>query len=152
MEIAAQCWVEGEYEIDTDRARLDLQKAHALIDGSYWAKGIPLETFRRSVEGACCFGIYHGTELVGFARVITDYATIAYLGDVIIEPAHRGRGLSKWLMACIHSHPDMQGLRRWMLITADAHGLYAQNGYKELAAPERWMERHTPNAYQRSQH
>ncbi|MBV8467467.1 MAG: GNAT family N-acetyltransferase [Burkholderiales bacterium] len=152
MEIAARRWVQGEYEIDTDRRRLDMDKAHSMVANSYWGKGIPVDTFSRSVAGALCFGIYHGAELVGFARVISDYATIAYLGDVIIDPAHRGKGLSKWLMACIHGHPDLQGLRRWMLITSDAHGLYAQNGYTALATPERWMERHTPNAYQRTQH
>ncbi|GLR12475.1 N-acetyltransferase [Chitinimonas prasina] len=131
----------GEYQIDTDPARLDLAQCHAYIASTYWAKDIPLATFRRSVEGALCFGVYHHGQQVGFARVISDYATIAYLGDVFIAPDHRGQGLSKWLMDSIISHPDLQGLRRWILLTGDAHGLYQQYGFTPLAAPERWMER-----------
>ncbi|MBV8656737.1 MAG: GNAT family N-acetyltransferase [Burkholderiales bacterium] len=149
MPVAPVRWQRDGYEVDTDPARLSVEAAHRFIASTYWAKDIPFDVFRRSVEGACCFGVYQGDTLVGFARVITDFATVAYLGDVYIDDAHRGRGLSKWLMDCISAHPDLQGLRRWMLATADAHGLYAQYGFTPLRAPERWMERHNPNVYQR---
>jgi GNAT superfamily N-acetyltransferase len=150
MHITPQRWQQGEYQIDTDPTRLDLDRAHQMVANSYWANGIPQDTFRRSAAGSCCFGIYHGDNLVGFARVITDYATVAYLGDVIIDEAHRGQGLGKWLMQCIDAHPALQDMRRWMLATADAHGLYAQYGYTPLANPARWMERHNPNVYKKN--
>lgn len=150
MFVASQRWERGEYAIDTDPAKLDLDTAHRFIAGSYWAKDIPMATFRRSVQGAICFGVYHGTELVGFARVISDQATIAYLGDVFIAEAHRGQGLSKWLMDCIMAHPGLQGLRRWILLTGDAHELYRKYGFTDLAAPERWMELAVPNIYQKN--
>lgn len=145
-------WQRGAYEIDTDPARLDLEVAHDFIARrSYWGKGIPFDVFLRSVEGALCFGIYHGRTLVGFARVISDRATIAYLGDVYVDEAHRGQGLSKWLMQCVLAHPELQGLRRWMLVTGDAHGLYRQFGFTSLAAPERYMERLHPDPYGRQE-
>ena len=138
----------GEFQISTDPSRLDVPLIHDyLCNHSYWAAGIPREVVQISIEGALCFGVYHGKHQVGFARIITDYATIAYLGDVFIVEEFRGRGISKWLMACIVAHPRLQGLRRWMLGTADAHGLYAQFGFKPLASPERWMERHNPQVY-----
>lgn len=140
-------WQRDGYAIDTDPARLDLAIAHAFIAATYWARGIPFDTFRRSVEGALCFGVYHGEALVGFARVISDGATIAYLGDVYIDPPHRGQGLSKWLMDCIVGHPGLQGLRRWILLTGDAHGLYRQYGFTDIAAPALWMERADLNVY-----
>ncbi|GAB3261318.1 GNAT family N-acetyltransferase [Chitinimonas naiadis] len=143
-------WQRGEYEIDTDPARLDLAQAHAFIASTYWAKDIPEATFRRSVAGALCFGVYQGATMIGFARVISDYATIAYLGDVYIAPEARGQGLSKWLMDCIVGHPELQGLRRWILLTGDAHGLYQQYGFTPLAAPERWMERADLNVYKKT--
>lgn len=150
MTPAAIRWQRGEYEIDTDPSRLDLAQAHAYIAATYWAQGMPFETFRRSVTGALCFGVYHGGDLVGFARVISDYATIAYLGDVFVAPEHRGQGLSKWLMDCLTGHPELQGLRRWILLTGDAHGLYQQYGFTPLAAPERWMERADLNVYKKT--
>lgn len=138
----------GEYQISTDQTLLDLPLIHDyLYHQSYWAKGIPFDVVRRSAEGALCFGVYHQGRQVGFARIITDYATVAYLGDVFILEAYRGQGLSKWLMEVIVAHPRLQGLRRWLLGTADAHGLYAQFGFKQLARPERWMERHNPQVY-----
>jgi GNAT superfamily N-acetyltransferase len=151
MIAAPRQWQRGEYAIDTDPARLDRNIAHRFIASTYWAKDIPFETFNRSVDGALCFGVYHGAALVGFARVISDGATVAYLGDVYIDPPHRGKGLSKWLMDCITAHPGLQGLRRWMLLTGDAHGLYRQYGFTDLAAPERWMERADPHIYQKNQ-
>lgn len=136
------------YEISTDRARLDVALIHRwLSQESYWAKGAPRAVVERSIANALCFGIYDadGTQ-VGFARVITDKATFAYLGDVFVVEAHRGRGLSKRLMQTIVDHPDLQGLRRWMLATRDAHGLYAQFGFGPVVA-ERLMERLDPDIY-----
>jgi GNAT superfamily N-acetyltransferase len=142
-------WSNGEYEVSTDPARIDVDLVHDFLAGSYWAKGIPRETVRRSIEGALCFGVYQDRQQVGFARTITDRATFCYLGDVFIVEAHRARGLSKWLLQCILGHPDLQGLRRWILATKDAHGLYEQLGYRTLANPDRWMEIHDPAVYQR---
>ncbi len=140
-------WTKGEFEISTDRARLDLGIVHGFLTNSYWARGIPLETVQRSIENSLCFGIYQSDRQIGFARVITDCATFAYLADVFVVPAYRGRGLSKWLMECIVQHPELQGLRRWMLATQDAHGLYRHYGFTELKSPERWMEIHRPDVY-----
>ena len=143
-------WQQGAFEVDTDPARLDIDTAYDFIGRqSYWAAGMPRAVFERSVQGALCFGVYDGTRLVGFARVITDGATIAYLGDVFIDEAYRGQGLSKWLLSCIHAHPDLTHLRRWMLFTADAHGLYQQFGWTAAARPERYMERLNPDVYKR---
>jgi GNAT superfamily N-acetyltransferase len=122
---------------------------HAFLTQTYWAKGIPKETVRRSIEGSLCFALLHKDEQIGFARVISDRATIAYLGDVFVLEPYRGRGLAKWLMECVSSHPDLQGLRRWMLATSDAHGLYRQFGFKELGKPHVFMERHDPDVYTR---
>jgi GNAT superfamily N-acetyltransferase len=108
---------------------------------SYWAAGIPRDIVERSLRGSLCFGLYEGESQVGFARCVTDRATYAYLADVFVLPSHRRRGLSKWLMACIAAHPDLQGLRRWGLVTRDAHGLYARFGFGPLENPERHMER-----------
>lgn len=138
---------EGAYLISTDRARLDVGAIHRFLAGSYWAKGIPLEVVRRSVENSLCFGLYAGAEQVGFARVVTDYATFAWLSDVFIAKPHRGRGLSKWLMECVRGHPGLQGIRRWTLVTADAPGLYGKSGFAPLKAPERWMEIYDPDMY-----
>jgi GNAT superfamily N-acetyltransferase len=143
-------WSKGDYEVSTDPARIDVLMVHEVLTSSYWAKGIPLETVQESIENSISFGVYHGQQLVGFARIISDRATFAYLADVFILPSHRGRGLSRWLMECIVSHPDLQGLRRWMLATQDAHGLYAKFGFTPLKSPESWMEIHRPDVYARS--
>lgn len=138
----------GEYEIDTDKRRLDLAGIHTFLSNeSYWAKNRTLEQTLTAVENSSCFGVYHGRKQVGFARVITDRATFAYVGDVYVLEGHRGRGLSKWLMQTIVEQPDMQSLRRWLLATRDAHGLYEQYGFTSLVHPERWMEKTAPNAY-----
>jgi GNAT superfamily N-acetyltransferase len=142
-------WHRGEYTVTTDPARVDLAVVHGYLVNSYWAKGIPLEVVRRAIEHSLNFSIYHGAAQVGFARVITDYATFGYLGDVFVLESHRGRGLSKWVMELIVAHPDLQGFRRWVLLTRDAHGLYRQFGFTAIAAPDRYMERWTPEAYQR---
>jgi GNAT superfamily N-acetyltransferase len=144
-----QSWTKGEFEIGTDPARVDVRTVHEFLTNCYWAKGIPVETVRRSIENSLCFGIYHQDRQVGFARVISDRATFAYLADVFVLEPYRGRGLSKWLMECILSYPDLQGLRRWMLATQDAHELYQQYGFTRAKAPERWMEIHSPNIYAR---
>ena len=139
----------GDYELSTDPARLQPAVVHDyLANHSYWAKGIPLEMVERSLKNSLCFGLYHGANQIGFARVVTDRATFAYLADVFVLPDHRGRGLSKWLVESILAHPDLQGLRRWMLGTADAHGLYAQFGFTPLRHPDRFMELARPGIYQ----
>lgn len=135
-------WSRGDYEISTDAARIDISMVHEFLTNSYWATGIPLETVRRSIENSISFGVYHGQQQVGFARIISDQATFAYLADVFILPAYRGRGLSRWLMECIIAHTDLQGLRRWMLATQDAHGLYAKFGFTPIKNPDSWMEIH----------
>lgn len=138
------------YAISTDPARLDLGVIHQyLSQDSYWAQNIPMEVVERSVANSFCFGMYHNNQQMGFARLITDKATFAYLADVFILPEHRGKGLSKWLMAVIHSHPEMQGLRRWLLGTKDAHGLYEQFGWVPLSGDvvPRFMQLHTPDVY-----
>ena len=138
----------GDYLISTDPSRLDRAMIHAwLSQRSYWAEGIPREIVDRSLDHSLCFGVYEGGAQVGFARVVTDRATFAWLADVFILETHRGRGLSKRLVQFIVAHPDMCGLRRFMLGTLDAHGLYAQFGFTPLAHPERFMELHKPNLY-----
>ena len=137
-----------DYHISADKSKLDHQLIHRYLSGeSYWAKGMPLEVMQRSFENSMCFGVYKGNAQVGFARIISDKATFAYLADVFIHSDHRGKGLSKMLMDYIISHPDLQGLRRWMLGTADAYGLYAKYGFTPLGKPERMMERNNPNVY-----
>jgi GNAT superfamily N-acetyltransferase len=138
----------GEYEIDTDKRRLDIAGIHRFLSTeSYWAKNRTLEQTLTAIENSLCFGVYRGREQVGLARVVTDKATFAYLGDVFILDGHRGRGLSKWLMEVILEQPDLQGLRRWLLATRDAHGLYKHYGFDDLRFPDRWMERTSPDAY-----
>ena len=130
----------GAYSISTDPGLLDRPLIHAFLSRSYWAGGIPRETVDRSIENALCFGVYEGASQVGFARVITDRATVAYLADVFVLESHRGRGLAVWLMEAIRSHPDLQGLRRWILMTRDAHGLYEKSGFRTIEDPGRCME------------
>jgi GNAT superfamily N-acetyltransferase len=141
----AQEWRRGEYSISTDKSRLDLETIHDYLSNtSYWAKGRSRETISRSIENSVAFGIYRGREQVGFARIITDYATFAWVADVFVLENARGQGLGKWLMEVILSHPELQGFRRWVLATKDAHELYRKFGFEELKRPERWMERHDP--------
>jgi GNAT superfamily N-acetyltransferase len=142
-------WKRGEYSISTEKSRLDLEVIHQFLDTSYWAAGRSVETIRRSIENSIPFGIYKGNEQVGFARVITDYATFAWIADVFVVEEHRGKGLSKWLMEVIITHPELQGFRRWVLATKDAHELYRRFGFHELKLPERWMERHDPITQER---
>ncbi|MET0618777.1 MAG: GNAT family N-acetyltransferase [Thermoanaerobaculia bacterium] len=130
----------GAFSISTDPALLDRPLIHEFLSRSYWARGIPRETVDRSIEGALCFGLYEGSSQVGFARVITDRATFAYLADVFVLESHRGQGLAVWLMEAVRSHPDLQGLRRWILMTRDAHGLYEKSGFRVIEDPGRCME------------
>jgi len=136
-----------EVSVDTDPTRLDLELVHGFLTRSYWSPGIPLETVRAAIEGSLCFGMYEGGRQIGFARLVTDRATFAYLADVFVLETHRGRGLSKLLMAAVVAHPDVQGLRRWLLASRDAHGLYRQFGFQPLANPDVFMERHDPDVY-----
>ena len=139
----------GEFVISTDPARLDLDVIHDFLTNCYWAKGIPREVVARSIEHALCFGIYDGSGAqVGFARVISDFAIVAYLGDVFVLESHRGRGLSNWMMECILRHPALQNLRRWILLTRDAHELYRKFGFTALKSPDRYMELHGPDVYE----
>jgi GNAT superfamily N-acetyltransferase len=135
------------YCISSDPALLNLDIVHGFIANSYWAKGIPKALVEKSIRNSIAWGIYFGALQVGFARVISDKATFAYLCDVFIAPEHRGKGLSKALVAAIKAHPDLQGLRRWMLVTVDAHGLYQQFDFQPVENPERHMEIHQPGLY-----
>jgi GNAT superfamily N-acetyltransferase len=134
-------WRRDGYLISTDRSLLDLRFVHGYLETSYWAAGVPAEVVRRSVENSLCFGVYISEEQVGFARVVTDRATFAYLADVFVLEEHRGRGLGKWLVEVVLSHPELRGLRRWMLATRDAHELYRKYGFAELGRPGIFMER-----------
>lgn len=128
------------YTIDTDKAKLDLGVIHRFLSQeAYWCLNIPLEIVQRSIENSLCFGVYQAENQVGFARVVTDFATFGYLADVFILPGHRCKGLSKELLAFIMAYPPLQGLRRIMLVTHDAHGLYKQFGFKPIESPENTM-------------
>jgi GNAT superfamily N-acetyltransferase len=140
---------EGEFMVSSDAKKLDLDVVHGFLKDCYWARGIPRAVVQRSLQNSLCFGVYHGRAQVGFARVITDRTTFAYLADVFILESHRKRGLGKFLMRCIMQYPELQGLRRWSLITRDAHQLYRQFGFQPLARPETWMELHNPDVYTR---
>jgi len=162
----------GDYTLSTDKTKLDIPFIHSFLSKeAYWSLNIPLDTVERAIDGSICFGIYHapqstpgqppqstsgqtnqstsGQTQVGFARIITDYATIAYLGDVFVIPSHRGRGLSKWMIQQVMTHPNLQGLRRWVLLTADAHELYRKFGWVSIPHPEKYMELHDPNVYKK---
>ena len=135
-------WKRGEYVISTDRDRLNLTTIHDYLSGkSYWATGRTMKQVQRSIANSLNFGLFYGEEQVGFARVVTDYATFAWLADVFILEDHRGKGLSKWLMEVVVGHPALQGMRRWMLATRDAHDLYRRYGFKDLEDPSRWLEK-----------
>lgn len=138
----------NEFCISTDKSKLDIDSIHEFLSiKAYWSRNIPKERVQRAIENSLCFGLYKKENQIGFARIITDFSTIAYLGDVYILEEHRGLGLSKWLMEVIMSHPDLQGLRRWILLTGDAHGLYRQYGWTHIADPTKWMEIHNKEVY-----
>jgi len=147
-------WSRDHFLVSTDPAFLDLKTAHGFIASSYWAKNIPFEVFEKSVRNSLAFGVYrkpdetNGTRIqIGFARVISDFATFAYLGDVFIDEKERKQGLSKWLMECIFAHPELQGLRRICLGTQDAHSLYERFGFKNPENPRNWFEIKIKNPY-----
>jgi GNAT superfamily N-acetyltransferase len=135
--------------VTTDPARIDREMVYGFLSRSYWARGIPRDVLERALANSLCFSVFDGETQVGFARVATDRATFAYLADVFVLPAHRGRGLSKLLMETIVAHPDLQGLRRWVLVTRDAHGIYARYGFTPLAKVDGYMERWNPEVYDR---
>ena len=137
----------NEYDISADKQRLDVATIHEYLTQSYWSQGVPRAIVERAIEGSLCFGVFLQGKQVGFARVVTDKATFAYLADVFILEPHRGKGLSKRLMQFIFAHPDLQGLRRFMLATNDAHGLYKQFGFTELSNPAHFMELHRQHVY-----
>jgi GNAT superfamily N-acetyltransferase len=140
--------VRDNYTISTDKAKLDLDVIHQFLSqDSYWAQNIPRELVQRAIHNSLCFGLYYQDQQVGFARVISDLATFAYLSDVFVVPSHRGKGLSKFLIETISTYPDLQGLRRWMLATKDAHTLYAQFGFTPLDKPDLFMQRKLIETY-----
>ena len=136
-----------QYEISTDHSRLDIAVIHDFLRSSYWAQGISRAVVERSIQHSLCFGAFFSGRQVGFARVVTDYAAFAYVADVFVVPEHRGRGVAKMLMRAIVEHPELQELRRLLLATRDAHGLYAQFGFQPLAHPEHFMTIHKPEVY-----
>ena len=140
-------FVKDRFYISTEKEKMDIDIIHSFLNRSYWAEGISKEIVGRSIEGALCFGVFENDKQVGFARMITDRATFAYLADVFIIDEYRGLGLSKWLMVVIMSYPDLQGLRRMMLATRDAHKLYKKFGFTQLNNVDRWMHIHYPDVY-----
>jgi GNAT superfamily N-acetyltransferase len=140
-------WRKNDYLISTDKSKIDLDMVHHFLSASYWAENIPKPVVQKSIENSVCFGVYHQQDQIGFARVITDFATFAYLADVFILPGQRSKGLAKWLTQVIIEHPELQGLRRFTLATRDAHGLYAQFDFAPFDKPERWMQKHDPEVY-----
>jgi N-acetylglutamate synthase-like GNAT family acetyltransferase len=139
----------SSYEITCDKSRFDVVAIHRFLTQSYWSPGVPLTVVKRAMANSLCFGVLFEGQQIAFARVITDKATFAYVADVYVLPEHRGRGLSLRLMEQIVQHPDLQGLRRILLATRDAHSLYKKFGFKPLAAPEIMMEVHDPDIYSR---
>ncbi len=137
----------GDYSISTDPARLDVDAIHAFLTMAYWSEGIGRDLVARALDGSLCFGLYLGTAQVGLARVVTDRATFAYLCDVYVLPSHRGRGLGEWLIETVMSHPALQGLRRFSLVTKDAQELYRKFGFAEVAVEGRHMEIARPGLY-----
>jgi GNAT superfamily N-acetyltransferase len=151
MKRGFRIYFKNGYCISTDKSRLDIHAIHNFLSTqSYWSLQIPFEKVKQAVENSLNFGLYLKDRQIGYARVITDFSTVAYLGDVFILPEFRGQGLSKWLMQTIMKYPELQGFRRWILSTADAHGLYEQFGWQSVANPERWMEVHNREVYSRT--
>lgn len=141
-------WKQGEFKITDRQEELDIETIHDFLSESYWAKGIPKAVVEKSINNSLCFGLYHDSIQIGFARAVTDYASFAYIADVFVLPDYRRRGLGKWLVSCVLEHPELQGLRRLMLATLDAHGLYEQHGFEALSNPSWFMEIHKTDIYQ----
>lgn len=131
----------GIYLISTNKRKLKANTIHDFLTNSYWSKGIKIERVKKAIQGSLCFGVYHNTKQIGFARVITDFTSFGYLADVFIIEKYRGRGLSVWLMKCILNHPELKDVKSWMLATRDAHGLYSKFGFKPLKEPQKYMRK-----------
>jgi len=142
-------WERPPYRISDDPRAVDVAVVHEFLRGSYWARGIPRETVVRGIDHSLPFSLFLGERQVGFARVVTDRATFAYLADVFVVEDQRGRGLAAWLVGTILAHPELSGLRRWLLVTRDAHGLYRKFGFTDVADPTRFLTRHDPDIYTR---
>jgi GNAT superfamily N-acetyltransferase len=140
-------WTRDNFTVTCDPDKIDRIMVREFLAASYWAQNIPQTTVDKSIDGSLCFSLLQGGQQIGFARVITDRATIAYLGDVFVLPEFQGRGLGKWLIECVTTHPQLQGLRRWVLLTKDAHDLYSRYGFTPVARPDRYMELHDPDVY-----
>lgn len=140
-------WIRDKFTVTTDKARLDRSVIHEFLRSSYWAENIPRSIVDRSIEGSLCFGLLEDDRQIGFARVITDCTTFAYLADVFVLPEYRGRRLGTWMIECVMGHPQLQGLRRWLLGTRDAHELYRKVGFTPLKRPEIFMEITHPDIY-----
>lgn len=137
-----------EFSISTDKEKLDLDAIHYFLSNkAYWCLNIPQEKVQTAIQNSFCFGVYDNGKQIGFARIVTDFSTVAYLGDVYILEEYRGLGLSKWLVETIMSNPNLQGLRRWILLTGDAHELYRKFGWTNIADSSKWMELHNKNVY-----
>lgn len=144
-----ETWQRGDYTLTDDPTRIDFAVLHAFLREAYWSRGIPTEVLRRAVDHSLNFSLLRGGEFAGFARVITDDATFAYVCDVFVLPEHRGQGLATWMMSCVLAHPELQGLRRWSLLTRDAAHVYERMGFAPSPTPERWMEKLDPGVYTR---
>jgi GNAT superfamily N-acetyltransferase len=142
-------WLKDDFSISDDKTQIDVAYVHRFLTKSYWAEDMPVDVVQQSINGSLCFATFYKKQQVGFARVITDEATFAYLCDVFIDEDFRGKGLSKWLMEVILAYPTLQSLRRFMLATKDAHGLYQQHGFIPLTFTDKWMHIHNPNAYKK---
>jgi N-acetylglutamate synthase-like GNAT family acetyltransferase len=134
----------SSYIISTDKRKLQIKIIHNFLVNAYWSKGIKIERVKKAIKGSLCFGVYHNKKQIGFARVITDYASFGYLADVFIIEEFRKRGLSKWLMKSIMNHSKLKDLKTWMLATKDAHGLYSQFGFEPLKEPQKFMRKQNP--------
>jgi GNAT superfamily N-acetyltransferase len=143
-------WTKDDFLITTDKNKINTNYVHLFLTHSYWAESIPMETVKRSIDSSLCFSVFYLHQQIGFARVITDEATFGYIADVFIDENFRGKGLSKWLMQIIVNYPSLQGLRRLLLATRDAHELYSQFGFSQLTFTDRWMHVHTPDVYKKS--
>lgn len=139
----------GRFTVSTDPAKLDIDAIHEFLTNCYWSEGIPKEIVKRAMKHSLCFGLYDNTRQIGFARVISDFTTYAYLCDVYILEPFRGKGLGTWLMSCVVKHPDLQGLRRFTLLTRDAHGLYQKFGFTAMKDPSRYMEIRVADIYKK---
>jgi len=140
-------WRRSPYVISTDIEKIDVDVVHGFLSSAYWSRGVPRSIIQQAMHGSLCFGVYRDDQQVGFARVVSDQATFAWLADVFVLPTEQGAGLGTWLMEVVMSHPDLQGLRRWMLATQDAHELYRRFGFTDLVQPERYMEIVKPDLY-----